>query len=59
VVQNTVATEGSVTQIGDVIHGASYGLCLVPDTATGKICVASKQPLLTEITSFKYITIIY
>ena len=50
--QNSVATEGSVTQIGDAIHGASYDVCLVHDTATGKICGASKQPLLTEITSF-------
>jgi hypothetical protein len=52
VVQNSVATQGSVTQIGDVTHGASYYVCLVPRTATGKICAASKQPLPTEITNF-------
>jgi hypothetical protein len=55
VVQNSVATGGTVTRIGDVqvIHGTSYDVCLVPDTATGRICAESKQPLLTEITNFQ------
>jgi ketol-acid reductoisomerase len=53
VVQKSVATGGSVTQIGDVIHGATYDVCLVPDAATGRICAESKEPLLTEITNFK------
>jgi len=53
VVQKSVATGGSVTQIGDVIHGASYDVCLVSDTATGRICAETKQPFLTEIKNFK------